>query len=307
MVTKKNALIIALIFSAIVITYFAVSVVTLNLALTARASEIQRFPSELGLGYKDIEFPPRDENSIRLKVWCIPAEKSKAVGIGVHGLDSNREHLLELAPAINQEGFSLLLFDLRGHGLSDKARMGAGLEEVKDIQGAIDFAVSNYTSESNKIFLHGISYGAAAALLAGHQESDVAGVLSDSAFASLTDLIIGEVADRTYLPLWGAELLRPGLTRSAKIFKGIDLDEVLPAEAAGEYDYPLGLVHCKADQRVEITHLAQIRAKVQEPPWIVAYTNCEHASAQYDHREHYVASALNYFNSRLESLSGIAE
>ena len=101
--------------------------------------------------------------------------------------------------------------------------------------------------------------------------------------------------------LWGAALFKQGLTLSARIIKNIDIDTVLPAEAAKEYEYPLGLAHCKADQRVEITHLARIRANVQEPPWLVAYTNCKHANARYNHQEHYTASVLNYFNSRLES------
>ena len=306
MLTKKNFVIVGSVTLALVICYSVFSVVTVNLALTARASEIGLYPDQFGLSYEDIEFSPRGDESITLRGWWIPAsddfqpEVSKGTVIGVHGLDGNRENLLEMAPSYIGEGFSFLIFDLRGHGMSDKAPMGAGLKEIQELQGAIDFVVLTHTPGPGGIFLHGLSYGAAIVLLTGHNEVSVGGVFSDSSFASLTDLVVQEVADRTYLPLWGASLFRPGLVRAAKVMKGLDLDKVLPAEAAGEYTYPIALVHCKSDQRIKITHLAQIRAQVQEPPCLVAYLNCDHSNARFDHAEHYNATALSYFNSRIE-------
>lgn len=279
--------------------YFGVSVYTVNEALTAEVSEIEERPEELGLAYEEVEFTPRGWPEITLRGWWLPAEGAKGAVVRVHGVDSNRGSRLGLIQAMVEGGYSVLTFDLRGHGLSDDAQMGAGLHERDDVLGAVDYLLSARGIEPGEVLLYGISFGAAIALMAGVEEPAVAGVFADSSFALLSDLITQEAANRTPLPGWSARILWPGLVWMAQAAKGIDIDAVRPVDAAARYRYPLGLAHCRADERVTIRHLARIRQALQAPPRLTAYDECEHSNGWDDYPEHYEAVMLDYFDERL--------
>ena len=125
-------------------------------------------------------------------------------------------------------------------------------------------------------------------------------MFADSSFAVLVDLIVQEVSGRTSLPSWGATALQPGIVWMARLTKGIDVTEVRPADAAGEYRYPLGLAHCDEDERIPLKgHLTEIRAAVQAPPRMTIYENCGHSDAWDDYPGHYGAYVLDYFDERL--------
>ena len=145
----------------------------------------------------------------------------------------------------------------------------------------------------------GDSFGGAIALMTVIDEPAVVGLFSDSSFTSVSDLMIQEIADRTRAARWSATLLRPGILFVARTVKGLDIDTVRPVDSAALYDYPLGLVHCRGDERVPLEHLARIRAQVQEGPHMTVYENCEHSQGWEEYTDHYEAYLLNYFDERL--------
>ena len=219
--------------------------------------------------------------------------------IRVHGIDSNRSSALGNVPALVESGYSVLAFDLRGHGESDLAQMGAGIHEGDDVLGAVDYLIRERGAEPGAIFLYGRSYGAAIVLMSGWGEPAVAGVFADSAFASLSDLVVQEVARRTSAPSWLAAVLRPGVIQMARLSKGLDIDGVYPAGDAARYPYAIGLVHCDIDDRIPISHLELIRAGVRYPPQLTVYEGCAHADAWDDYPDRYEADLIAYFDARL--------
>ena len=268
-------------------------------ALNAEVKPLEERPTDFGLVYHEVEFSPRGSNDITLRGWWIPATEPRATVIRVHGVDSNRNSLLGLAVPLTDAGYSVLAFDLRGHGESDAARMGAGLDERDDALGAIDYIIRERGASPGAIFLHGNSYGGAIALMTGWREPAVAGVYADSAFASLPDLVAQEVARRTVLPAWAASALRPGIGLISRWVYGIDLNDVQPWRAAAEYPYPLGLAHCRPDERIEITHYERIRARLSDTRFTTVFENCPHSDAWHIHPQQYAAAVLAYLNARL--------
>lgn len=293
--------------------YLALSVYIVNESLVAERNPIEERPEEYGLAYEDVEFAPRGWPEITLRGWWLPAEDAKGVVIRAHGVDRNRAELLGLAAALVEDGYSVLTFDLRGHGESDPAQMGAGLHERDDVLGALDYAIRERGAEPGRVLLHGNSYGGAIALLAGAEECGaaqergeecaVAGVFADSSFAALPDLIVQEVARRTPVGSWGASALRPGIALMARLTKGIDVNAVRPEEAAAVYDYPLGLAHCEEDERIGVRHLWRIRSALRAPHLVVTiYPDCGHNDAWDDFPEQYESRLLYYFDERLGEL-----
>ena len=279
--------------------YLAVSFYIVDSALDAEANPLDERPEDFALQYEDVEFSPRGWPSLTLRGWWIPAPDARATLIRVHGIDSNRSSALGTVPALVESGYSVLVFDLRGHGESDLAQMGAGLHERDDVLGAVDYVIRERGAEPGGTFLYGRSYGAAIVLMSGWSEPAVAGVYADSAFASLSELVVQEVARRTSAPSWLASVLRPGVVLMARLFKGLDIEAVDPAEDTARYPYAIGLAHCDEDDRIPISNLDRIRAGARHPPRLTVYEGCAHADAWDDYPRRYEADLIDYLDGRL--------
>ena len=299
-ITKRRIIIIATALAALALLYVAISWYVVSQALAADIEEFKFHPDELGLIYEDVEFSPRGDASITLRGWWLPAEKSIGSLIWVHGLDDNRAEQLPLLNDLISEGFSILAFDLRGHGLSDRVPLGAGYKETADVRGAIDYLLESKGATSGKVLLMGRSLGGAIVLIAAVDEPSVAGVYADSPFASLADLMIGEVAMRTPFPMWFASILRPGIVQVASL-RGIKVDQVRPEVAVTKYaDLVIGLAHCADDDRIPLEHSLRIRAAAADTGvWFNLYPRCGHAEGYDNFREQYVSIVTNYFRDQL--------
>ena len=278
--------------------YLAVSYYIADGALDAEANPLGERPGDFALEYEDAEFTPRGWPGITLRGWWMPAADSRGVVIRAHGIDSTRSSMLGMVPALVENGYSVLAFDLRGHGESDSAQMGAGIHERDDLLGAVDHVIRERGARPGAIFLHGNSYGGAIALMAGWREPAIAGVFADTAFSTLSDLVVQEVTRRTSAPFWLASGVRPGVILMARLTKGLDIDGVRPAEDAARYPYAIGLAHCDADDRIPVSHLERIRSQLRLPPHLTVYEGCAHSDAWDDYPSRYEAALLNYLASR---------
>ena len=74
-----------------------------------------------------VEFTPRGE-SLMLSGWYLPAGVEGRYVIFVHGLNNVRfgDNAVELAARLVECGYSVLLFDLRGHGSSEDGQLSGG-------------------------------------------------------------------------------------------------------------------------------------------------------------------------------------
>lgn len=136
-------------------------------------------PGELGMPYDNVQFPALD--GIRLSGWFIPApadsRRKGATIILVHGWPWNRlgstavtlldkltnnqsVELIRLAHALHRDGFNVLMFDLRNHGESAAAPpVTFGIEESKDLLGAVAFVKSRAEVNPGRIGAIGFSMG----------------------------------------------------------------------------------------------------------------------------------------------------
>jgi pimeloyl-ACP methyl ester carboxylesterase len=151
-------------------------------------------PSKVGMSYEEIQFPARD--GLRLSGWFIPAangsaRESTGALILVHGWPWNRlgtqaenvmadfpgaapVNLMDLAKALHQLDYDLLMFDLRNHGRSaSDIPVTFGLNEANDLLGAVDYLASRKDINSEKIGVIGFSMGANTLLFTLPQTSQV--------------------------------------------------------------------------------------------------------------------------------------
>jgi pimeloyl-ACP methyl ester carboxylesterase len=83
-----------------------------------------------------------------------------------HDAGSSRAALVNLGIALHGEGFTVLLFDFRGHGESAGGRSTLGLEEKRDVIGAVDMLLRRIGPDTKRIGIYGVGMGAHAAVLA---------------------------------------------------------------------------------------------------------------------------------------------
>ncbi|WP_421724321.1 alpha/beta hydrolase family protein [Bauldia sp.] len=138
---------------------------------------ILRRPSDVGLAYEDIFFPSMD--GVMLDGWLIPAAGSDKLVICNHFIGANRYgypgHLepwtgqggfevnfLGAYKALNEAGYTVLAYDLRGHGHSASGAgdiTGVGAIEWRDVVGSVRYAKSRHDIATMKVALHSLCMG----------------------------------------------------------------------------------------------------------------------------------------------------
>lgn len=137
-------------------------------------------PSDLLLRAEDVTF--RATDGVLLSGWMIKGAPRAPVIVLCHDLGGSRSSLLNSAVSLNRAGYSLLLFDFRGHGLSSGTGGYLGVDEKRDIQGALEFLKSRNDVDGTRVGLWGIGMGAYAGALAAIESPEVVALALDSLY-----------------------------------------------------------------------------------------------------------------------------
>ena len=115
---------------------------------------------------EDVAFKSTD--GVQLKGWIFRGAAKMAPIVLCHDLGESKNAVINIAIALNKAGFTVLAFDFRGHGASGGEGSTLGVEEVRDVLGAVDFVASlpKEDVDARKIGIFGAGMGAHAAVLA---------------------------------------------------------------------------------------------------------------------------------------------
>lgn len=135
-------------------------------------------------------------DGLRLRgIWLPAGRPSNKLVIGLHGYRSRGENdCAALARFYHKEGFNVLIVDHRAHGRSEGKYIGFGVLDRIDCRKWIKFGIQKL-GKNSEIYLHGISMGAATALMTAEGvingeelPSQVKGIIADCAFTSAWDV-----------------------------------------------------------------------------------------------------------------------
>jgi alpha-beta hydrolase superfamily lysophospholipase len=150
-----------------------------------------------------------DGAALRGEFWAQP--QASPTIIVSHGFHLPSVHFRSVAALEYAHGANVFLFDYRGHGESAQIHTTCGAAEVNDLIAAVQLAAEQPETRSNAVYIHGFSMGAAVALLMPPQPA-VAGIIADSPYARLDEmivLVIAQILDRETAQLRGpARLVR---------------------------------------------------------------------------------------------------
>jgi len=131
----------------------------------------------------DLEIVAFDSvDGVPLQAWHIPGDPGAPPVLLCHDLGSTRSSLLGLALDLSRAGFPLLLFDFRGHGKSGGDGSTLGLEEKRDVLGAIDYITARKEYRGRPIGVYGVGMGAHAAVLAAADRRSIRVLVLDGLY-----------------------------------------------------------------------------------------------------------------------------
>ena len=211
----------------------------------------KRTPADYKLPYEDIKFL---SNGVSLKGWFIPVSmtaKKPPVIVLAHGWSSNASSLLPLARVLNEAGFSLLLYDSRGHGTSSNDGPITIRKMGEDLTSAVDYLRKRSDIDQSGIGVVGSSMGGSSAILAVSTDARFKAAVTISAFASPKSITI-DFLTSLHLPRWPCHTL---VFKSIEKWLGTTMSDVAPENRIGCIRVPLLLIHGDADQYVSASNL----------------------------------------------------
>lgn len=258
---------------------------------------------------------PSEEVSIRsfdgllLKGKFYQADQpTKNTILGVHGYRSaGDKDFAAMAPFYHRMGWNVLLVDDRAHGRSEGKYVGFGCLDRWDCQKWTEF-LTQYLQEKHgiqqpKIFLHGVSMGAATVLMASGLKlpDSVKGVISDCGFTSPWD-IFQHVLKRDYhMPPYP---LLPTSGLLCKWLAGYGLKECSALDAMRKTQLPVLFIHGSEDDFVPCQMAHQLYEACGSQKELVIVEGATHAESYYKNTPLYEKAVLSFLDKILTQQSG---
>lgn len=168
----------------------------------------------------------------------------------LHGYTGWKEEMYQFAGWYHQQGYSVLVPDLRCQGESEGDFIGMGWTDHFDCELWIAYILEQ--SPEAQIVLHGQSMGAATALLmAGSPEvsEHIKAVVSDSAYTSGYEMFGDKITEWFRLP---AAPFVDSACVMLRLRGGYDLRDASPLRAVRESSIPTLFIHGDQDKMIDV-------------------------------------------------------
>ncbi len=253
----------------VALTYVVIAVVVAHLFTTPRRMP---YAAHEGASYERVQFCARGE-SLQLVASYRRTLDARGAVILAHGRDSCRGEELRgttqsLVRELTSRGLSVIMVDLRGHGESDRARLTFGRREQRDILGAVDFLLHR-GYQPGRIGVLGASMGGVSAIAAAVEEHAIGALITDSAFASLEEVLHAQFTRLTRLP----SFVLGGALIAARLLTGEDLLRHAPGHNMRRLrGRPTLVIHAEHDPFVPVQHARDLAAAGACDSWITSGT-----------------------------------
>lgn len=282
--------------SAIVITLTVLSYMQGRWLATPLRLSLSASPDDIGIhNWRDVTFTTSD--GLSLSGWYVPpAASDGAALLFVHGHANNRTEFINEMALFHQQGYGVLVFDLRNSGISDGTSTSMGDHEVKDVIAAFEFLAAQPEVDAARIGIYGHSMGAATSILAMPRIPQARALAVSAPYADVVQVFGEGVKRATGLPPFP-------FGQMIAFFTGVVADgnlfEVRPVDVvAAIAPRPVMFIHGTADSVVPFHHSQRLYAAAGEPKYFYAVENGQHSGyKQAD--PHYPERILAFFQQYL--------
>jgi fermentation-respiration switch protein FrsA (DUF1100 family) len=221
--------------------------------------------------------------------------KSCGWALIVHGYSSRKEDMLTYAKRYYNEGYNVLLPDLRAHGESEGDFVGMGWLDRKDLVIWIENLLVGHPDAD--IVMHGISMGGAAVMMASGEElpGNVKAIVEDSGYTSVWDILDYQLGYRYHLPAFPV-LYGASIWSNSKW--GYNWKEASAVEQVKKSKTPILFIHGGEDDIVPTTMAYDVYQAAKCKKRLLIIEGAEHAGAVCTNPERYWDEVFSFIDSQ---------
>jgi uncharacterized protein len=286
------------VFITLPILYLGICTLAIQLLSTPGRSHGGPAPVGLSIEFNEVRFPARG-GDVQIAGWFFPREAGSRALVLVHGKDMSRASEFGggfacFAFELRGRGFSVLMIDMRGHGQSGDSRFSFGINERRDIEGAVDWLKGRGFSPGS-IGVLGISMGAASAIGAAADDQDIGAVVADSAYAKIYPIIERNWTGSSGLP----NFFLPATRMMGCLMFGHDIMAASPVDEVGRLaPRPLLIIHNTGDNLIPVNDARELKA-AYPPAELWEVSGGDHAQAYFADPRVYVDRVASFFERGL--------
>lgn len=182
-----------------------------------------------------------------------PGDTSRYILIS-HGYTDNRFGALKYANMYLEQGFNVIVYDLRGHGLNEPTFCTYSARERKDLLALIQDSRERY--QGMILFgIHGESLGAATSIAVLEEKPPIDFVVADCGFSEIAPVLKGGLKGM-HLPGFLADVA----SVCAKIRYGYSFSQMRPIDSLKDNQIPILFIHGAADGFILPEHSEKMKA-----------------------------------------------
>ncbi len=223
-------------------------------------SEIKKTPKLFNLPYEDVWLPIklRSGKVERIHGWWIKGKQGNSkVLLYLHGNGLNISANVAHASRFYKLGFSVLLIDYRGYGLSE-GTFPNEMQVYQDTSIAWNYLVQELHVPPSHIFIYGHSLGGAIAIDLAVKHPDSAGLIVESSFTSIRDV----VTYRNSFRIFPVDLILTQRFESIKKLPNLKI--------------PVLFIHGLADSTIPYSMSQKLYAAAPKPKKLILVPGAEH-------------------------------
>lgn len=297
----------------IVLLYLAISYIAAYGVVYLNRQPVLKNPKDYGMDFEPIDLKPSD--GINIKGWFIPAKSQKIVimthvgGLTKYGstvsyknpfkLYNKEIEFLKTAKHLHEAGYNVIMFDFRNHGESGKSpnhgATGVGLEEYKDVLGALDFIESRDDLKNMNVGFVSFCMGANSTIIAmSNTPEKFKNVKCFMAIQPISMEVFITVYSKTIFTSLGSKILMPMIRTFVKSMSGHELSEMSPKNYVKDIKTPTLYAQAKNDPWTDLNDIKSFYKNTNSPKEFYWIENTKHRFESYSYFQDYPEIMLNW-------------
>lgn len=246
------------------------------------------------IGYTEVYIETTDGLNLYTKEF-LQDEPTNDWLIAVHGYTSSHETVIDVAAEFYNQGYNVIVPDLRAHGLSDGDWITMGLYDGCDVVSIAEYIVDK--NDDAEIILFGQSMGAATVMMASGEEElpeQVKLVIEDCGYTDAYIMFSEQLDVRFGLPSF------PILDIAAFVGRfqaGINLKDISPIDAIAKSDLPMLFIHGLDDGFVLPYMVDELYESYNGPKELLTVDGADHTASRNIERDRYYDTVFNFIET----------
>ena len=236
----------------------------------------------------------KSKDGLTLHAYLYKGESNKCL-LTIHGYKGKATNNGILYRALAEEGYSILVLDVRGHGKSEGKWLSMGLWEKEDTLLWIEYI--RKTNPDALIALHGVSMGASTVMMAsGSNPEGVKAAIEDCGYSSLYDEFSCQLKALFHLP---PHPLLDIISLWCRIRLGLSFSSVVPYKEVEKTTIPMLFIHGDKDTFVPFGML-NISFKShhgEKEKWVTK--DVGHAQSMNKYKDEYIKRSLAFIEKHI--------